>query len=208
MFVRLSFDNKQQITIDELESISNTLADKVNHVPLYKEESGDITQFHSWSHTLDPEELKKEDNTKSLVVKTNLVELDTNKEYFADLDLFITTHPSIKIKIRGMVKTIETNFTSLMEEIQYIYNKFENALKGFDKHIEFNEKCNVHIGNLGLLHINQVGYCEDKCTEDLQLLLNQGWRILSVCPQSDQRRPDYIVGRYNPDEENLSCQKL
>ena len=208
MFVRLSFDSGQQISLKELEDVSKTLADNIKYDVLCKSEDGKLTKFLYWMHTYDPEESKIEGNKKQLIYESNMVELDTSKEYFADLDLFITTHPSIKIKMRGIVKTIETNFSSLMEEIQYIYDKFENSLKGFDKHIEFNEKVNVHIGNLGLLHINQVGYCEDKCTEDLQNLLNQGWRILSVCPQSDQRRPDYIVGRYNPNEENLTCQKL
>lgn len=28
--------------------------------------------------------------------------------------------------------------------------------------------------------------------------LDAGWRILAVCPQPDQRRPDYILGRTKP----------
>lgn len=41
---------------------------------------------------------------------------------------------------------------------------------------------------------------EDACTDQLQGALNSGWRIISACPQPDQRRPDYILGRFNPDQ--------
>lgn len=29
--------------------------------------------------------------------------------------------------------------------------------------------------------------------------LNNGWRIIAVCIQPDGRRPDYVLGRYNPE---------
>ena len=38
---------------------------------------------------------------------------------------------------------------------------------------------------------------EDVCTDVLQQELNNGWRIIAICVQADQRRPDYILGRYN-----------
>lgn len=48
---------------------------------------------------------------------------------------------------------------------------------------------------LGLLEIDEVTWMEDACTEDLQKNLDQGWRILAVCPPNGTRRPTYIIGR-------------
>lgn len=54
---------------------------------------------------------------------------------------------------------------------------------------------NVSVGGLGLLIIDTVKVEVDLCTEALQQELNKGWRIVAICVQPDQRRPDYILGR-------------
>lgn len=59
----------------------------------------------------------------------------------------------------------------------------------------FNEKVQVHVPGLGLLLIDEVKVLVDQCTDGLQEMLNDGWRIIAACPQSDQRRPDYVIGR-------------
>jgi len=53
----------------------------------------------------------------------------------------------------------------------------------------------VHIPNIGLFMIDEVQVLEDICTDALQRELDQGWRILAVCPPNGTRRPDYILGR-------------
>lgn len=53
----------------------------------------------------------------------------------------------------------------------------------------------ITIPDIGVLHINDVTVLYDACTDDLQTHLNEGWRILAVCPPNSQRRPDYILGR-------------
>jgi len=53
----------------------------------------------------------------------------------------------------------------------------------------------VAIPNLALLEIRTVQVLEDACTEKLQSELDNGWRILAVCPPNSQRRPDYILGK-------------
>lgn len=58
-----------------------------------------------------------------------------------------------------------------------------------------NERCQVAVAGLGLLTVDTVQVEEDLCTDKLQALLDEGWRILAVCVQPDQRRPDYILGR-------------
>lgn len=55
----------------------------------------------------------------------------------------------------------------------------------------------VHIPNIGLLSMNEVDWLEDACTEELQCRLDEGWRILAVCPPDSVRRPTYILGRIN-----------
>ena len=46
-----------------------------------------------------------------------------------------------------------------------------------------------------VLHsFNELMLCEDMCTDALQGHLNDGWRLIAVCPQ-ESRRPDYVLGR-------------
>ena len=59
----------------------------------------------------------------------------------------------------------------------------------------FNEKVNVAVPSNGMLNITVVKVYENACTESLQEELNSGWKILAICPQPDQRRPDYILGK-------------
>lgn len=54
---------------------------------------------------------------------------------------------------------------------------------------------NVTLPDVGLLLIDEVTWLDDACTEMLQRKLDDGWRILAVCPPNAQRRPDYILGR-------------
>lgn len=59
----------------------------------------------------------------------------------------------------------------------------------------FNEKVEVSVPSNNLMGIKMVKVVENACTESMQEELNAGWVILAICPQPDQRRPDYIVGR-------------
>lgn len=52
----------------------------------------------------------------------------------------------------------------------------------------------IEIPNVGLLAVDEVTLMEDCCTDRLQEKLNEGWRILAICPTTT-RRPDYILGR-------------
>lgn len=57
----------------------------------------------------------------------------------------------------------------------------------------------ITLPDVGLLLIDEVTWLEDECTQVLQEHLNQGWRIIAVCPPNAQRRPDYILGRRRKD---------
>lgn len=69
-----------------------------------------------------------------------------------------------------------------------------------------NTRCNVAVAGLGLLTVNMVQVENDCCTDRLQGLLNDGWRILAVCVQPDQRRPDYVLGRTEGDFADYKCE--
>ncbi len=59
-------------------------------------------------------------------------------------------------------------------------------------------KSDVHIhvpGGVSLTSVRKVTWLEDACTEELQRHLDEGWRIIAVCPPNDARRPTYILGR-------------
>lgn len=62
----------------------------------------------------------------------------------------------------------------------------------------FNEKIGVNQPGLGLNLYNRLMLAEDICTDSLQGYLDEGWRIIAACPQPDARRPDYILGQYDP----------
>lgn len=68
----------------------------------------------------------------------------------------------------------------------------------------FNKPANVHIGGGLLTTYNELMLRENECTDELQKYLVDGWRIIAVCVQPDQRRPDYILARYNP-KLDASC---
>lgn len=75
-------------------------------------------------------------------------------------------------------------------------------LKRLDPKPPFNEKCQVVVPGIGLLEVSEVYVEKDCCTEHLQAKLTEGWRIMAVCPQPDQRRPDYVLGK----RQNGCCQ--
>lgn len=62
--------------------------------------------------------------------------------------------------------------------------------------LAFNDRCNQVQPSEGLLNIRRAQVLEDCCTDVLQRQLDDGWVILAIQPQPNQRRPDYVLGRY------------
>lgn len=58
----------------------------------------------------------------------------------------------------------------------------------------------IHLPNFSLSSFTEVDVLENCCTVELQRSLNNGWRIIAVCPPYDKRRPDYIIAR-TPNKE-------
>ena len=58
-----------------------------------------------------------------------------------------------------------------------------------------NQRVHVAVPGAELLKVDTVHVKENCCTDQLNDLLQNGWRILAVCVQPDQRRPDYVLGK-------------
>lgn len=56
----------------------------------------------------------------------------------------------------------------------------------------------IAVPDMALMYIDEVQVLTDLCTDMLQGELDDGWRILAICPPNSQRRPDYILGRRKP----------
>lgn len=59
----------------------------------------------------------------------------------------------------------------------------------------------VSVSGVGLLQVACLELMEDACTDEINRMLHDGWRIVAVCPPNDARRPTYIMGHTNPEQE-------
>lgn len=107
------------------------------------------------------------------------------------------------IPIQNMQKLIDLGFKVSMKpsngcmfisEVNRLYSS-----RGYDvaETLQNGNVTQIHIPNEYLYRINEVKVLDDACTDALQSELDDGWRIICVCPPNSQRRPDYILGRYN-----------
>jgi hypothetical protein len=99
------------------------------------------------------------------------------------------------VKVLKVWDAVEGNLAS---HLMLIHDKLERLTS--DTKASLNEKVHVHVGGFGLMLIDEVKVLEDFCTMELAKELEVGWKILAVCVQPDQRRPDYVVGRVKPKE--------
>ncbi len=88
--------------------------------------------------------------------------------------------------------------TTMHEAAQTVTDKAYNVAP---TGVVYNELVQVHMPGQALSTYNEVLLLEgeDSCSDNLQTHLNTGWRIIAACPQPDARRPDYILGRFNPE---------
>jgi len=205
MIAKISFHKNEHISIEEYNELCRTLGSKVRTNEIAKDENGKVKSFYSWSETFDPKEV---DEKKKLVYKCNdIVELNTNEEYVSDLNVFMAKHPLIEIVIRGSFENIVNVESEAIRVLREATDKTRDALNEFNRKMELNEKTGGHMSNISLMNIIQTGYLVDCCTEELQDYLNEGWRILAVCPIPSQRRPDYVIGRTD-NKQKLDCVHL
>lgn len=88
--------------------------------------------------------------------------------------------------------------------IHDILEQLDKEPSGPSEISHYNEVVNVHTPGNALSMYNRTMLLQDSCTDGLQDCLNKGWRILAICPQPDQRRPDYILGRYDQGDLDIA----
>lgn len=96
------------------------------------------------------------------------------------------------LNLPAILSTIEEKTKVLQETVTTIQNL---------ETVNFNPKCNVHVGGGMIATFNDISLLEDACSDSLQQEITKGWRIIACCVQPDQRRPDYVLGRYNDNIE-------
>jgi hypothetical protein len=92
---------------------------------------------------------------------------------------------------------LDSNLKTSGLDIRDVVSKVSKRIDELVQHAgtQVNYKCRVAVAGLGTLSIRKVQLHSDLCTDALQRLLDEGWSILAICVQPDQRRPDYIMGR-------------
>jgi hypothetical protein len=102
-----------------------------------------------------------------------------------------------EIEITSVIRVTSSPYTEFDDVLERVNSKLLNIDTRLEKYRDqvFNKKVNVHISGNSLLELDDVDLLQDSCTDELKDRLNEGWRIIAVCPQPDQRRPDYIIGR-------------
>lgn len=124
----------------------------------------------------------------------------SQEEQLVDLIEFAPKAINIEYKILRTVVPKEPdvqNMQVLLETVQNKIDSFQKQVDAFSNNT-FNQRVDVHMAGGVMSMYNELMLKEDCCTDEMQNYLNDGWRIIAVCVQPDQRRPDYILGRYNP----------
>jgi hypothetical protein len=122
-----------------------------------------------------------------------------------DLVIMAEKYPWLQYTVKGCkkvkIRPTEEYIDKATKDLSHLFTQFKALAELPDVSNTYNNKCNVHIGGSLLMTVNDLMLAENICTDELQALLDNGWRIISCCVMPDARRPDYVLGRYNPTHE-------
>jgi len=177
---------------DELEKVEIENDDGTTDIEYYPKNSEDdkkkeVSSYYRYNRV---------ENASSYV-------LLSSEEQLVDLIDFAPIATGIEYKILKTIIPKELdmqNMQIMLDKVQSKIDSFQKQVDAFSNH-SFNQKVNVHMAGGMISMYNDLMLKENCCTDELQGVINDGWRIIATCVQPDQRRPDYILGRYNP---NLS----
>ena len=96
--------------------------------------------------------------------------------------------------IQSIINT-EVETTHNFINYDMLAEKISNSLISKTGSNLFNNKLEIHQPNMPLFTYNNFIHLNDCCTEVLQEHINEGYRVVAICPQPDQRRPAYILGK-------------
>lgn len=136
-----------------------------------------------------------------------------DEKFMSDFDLVLNEQQlldchlaTLEFKVKQEI-TMESESVKKLEEldrlVDRVYKLVDKICTAPAKELAYNETVEVHVPGPSLLTYNETSLLEDACTDKLQSQLDSGWRIIAACPQS-QRRPDYILGRYNPERQMVT----
>lgn len=111
----------------------------------------------------------------------------------------ITMEEASSLNALGVEVKIKPLPGAMMVKMQDRF-KWEHGLNPLPEHLQSGAAVQIAIPDVGLLRVNEVTVREDCCTDSLQSDLDEGWRILAVCPPNAARRPDYVLGRTKTDD--------
>lgn len=144
-----------------------------------------IAQVHGYLPEDKIRALSPENYARLRTICTDLPETVPNSHIFCCL-------PSlIDLDTDGRLLT-ELGFSFTIERFKGQINLVQQLAPGMQGPAQ---TVHVHVPNVGLLAVDEVELLSDACTDNLQRYLDEGWRILCVCPPNNARRPDYILGR-------------
>jgi hypothetical protein len=210
-FAKISF-NRILMPISELERL------KLSFEPLDGSEiivknlsSGNLQTFAKYLAILGENATFNEETNEYLHSETGETETKVKDKYYiyekTDLNPENYGWSAYEqfVEIESFWKAWKKPFT-IKEILPYSLNNETIFLERLNSNIEqlltspkveayFNNKCNTHVSDISLFSVTETLLLESGCTDTLQSKLKDGWRILSICPQPDQRRPDYILGR-------------
>lgn len=116
----------------------------------------------------------------------------------------------VKFELIGEIKTDEDDPTDL-NGVMRKFNRMAAKLLSAPalqptayQHTAQNERVHVHMPGQALSTYNSMLLLENCCSDEVQRSLDNGWRIIAACPQPDARRPDYILGKYDPTRDSDS----
>ena len=119
------------------------------------------------------------------------------EQYMVDLEVFLPLC-TYEFSILKTVTPKSSGIEGMVDTLKTVEDKILRLGKMADTMQNFNMKCDVHVGGGLIATFNDLMLKEDTCTDELMEEVQNGWRIIAVCVQPNQRRPDYILGRYNP----------
>lgn len=117
---------------------------------------------------------------------------ESYRAYDADIRKVIPAlPPDVGMEIEGSAEP--RPLLELADQLEELKDRIAGlANRTTEKYV--NGKVDVHVPGNKLLDLDRVFLLDDACTDEVQRRLEGGWRIVAVCPQPDQRRPDYILG--------------
>lgn len=119
-------------------------------------------------------------------------------EILADLDIVVM--PLAEADIEYTIKPVKgALFASTLHEKIKDLERSQKLIR--EMIVQDGVLAQIHIPNHSLYQVNEIEVLEDYCTMMIQDKLDDGWHILCVCPPNSQRRPDYILGRWNKERK-------